>query len=252
MTPLYIRIRERARQVAANHPPPDFYRDHATACLKSKEIFQSNPIIVQLTSFVEKHMEDDFGHGPAHAAKVAIDAGALLMIEHDLADFPKDEKTRRVIVAQSAGLLHDIKRKRKNHAMEGSLYCRTLLARYPFEPNEIDDICQSIRNHEAFKHHTHLESLEGTLVSDCLYDADKFRWGPDNFTDTVWAMVSYLNPPLSAFVDRYPKGMKGLAAIKDTFRTKTGRKYGPQFIDIGLSIGEELLEIINQEFLNPS
>jgi hypothetical protein len=35
----------------------------------------------------------------------------------------------------------------------------------------------------------------------------------------------------------YEKGMEGVAKIKSTFRTKTGQKYGPEFIDAGLTIG---------------
>jgi hypothetical protein len=47
---------------------------------------------------------------------------------------------------------------------------------------------------------------------------------------------------------RYPKGMQGIARIKSTFRTPTGKKYGPQFIDIGLAIGKELYDVIKAEF----
>jgi hypothetical protein len=34
--------------------------------------------------------------------------------------------------------------------------------------------------------------------------------------------------------------MEFLKKIKDTFRTPTGRKYGPGFIDLGVAIGDEL------------
>ena len=47
---------------------------------------------------------------------------------------------------------------------------------------------------------------------------------------------------------RYPQGMEGLEKIKTTFRTDTGKNYGPQFIDIGLAIGKELYEVIQSEF----
>ena len=91
-------------------------------------------------------------------------------------------------------------------------------------------------------------SPEGVLVSDCLYDADKFRWGPDNFTDTIWAMVSFSNIPIAQFMDLYPEAMDKLAKIKSTFRTITGKKYGPQFIDIGLAVGKELFDVIHTEY----
>jgi hypothetical protein len=43
-------------------------------------------------------------------------------------------------------------------------------------------IVAAIRNHEAFRKILESEDKSARLVSDSLYDADKFRWGPDNFT----------------------------------------------------------------------
>ncbi|MBF0117920.1 MAG: hypothetical protein HQK79_03740, partial [Desulfobacterales bacterium] len=103
--------------------------------------------------------------------------------------------------------------------------------------------------HEAFKNTVYVNTLNGTILSDCLYDADKFRWGPDNFTDTVWEMLSYFKTPISKFIELYPKGRESLLKIKDTFRTKTGKEYGPQFIDIGIGIGQELCNIIKKDVL---
>jgi hypothetical protein len=45
--------------------------------------------------------------------------------------------------------------------------------------------------------------------------------------------------------------MQSLSRIRETFRTATGRLYGPQFIDIGIAVGEELYEVIKTEFLHP-
>ena len=123
-----------------------------------------------------------------------------------------------------------------------------MLKSYPFSAEEIGDICRAIQNHEAFKDSIAADTPEGELISNSLYDADKFRWGPDNFHDTLWDMVSYVNPPLAKFMDGYPRGMEKLETIKKTFRTATGKKYGPQFIDLGLAIGEELYRVIKTEF----
>ena len=163
-----------------------------------------------LYAFVAEHLEDDFGHGLDHAVKVTVDAGVLMMIEGSRCGYSNAYTQQRVIIVQSAGLLHDIKRKMKHHAVEGAEYARKTLRAYPYAPDEIEDICQAIRNHEAFQPPVCINTLEGALVADCLYDADKFRWGPDNFTHTVWDMVSFFDPPLSEFLSRYPKGMEGL------------------------------------------
>lgn len=248
MQPIYHQIRQRARQIILRHPIPDFYRDHAAAHETSRRFFDSNPIVKKLLSFVSKTLEDDFGHGLVHAIKVSYDAGSLICIETRHRSYDPDRLSRLVCLVQSAGLLHDIKRKKKNHSTRAAVHAGKLLKKYPFTSEEIRNICTAIRNHEAFKDRVEADSPEGKLISDSLYDADKFRWGPDNFHDTLWDMVSYFNPPLAKFIAGYGQGMKKLETIKETFRTPTGKKYGPQFIDLGLAIGEELYGVIKTEF----
>ncbi|NNL78358.1 MAG: HD domain-containing protein [Desulfobacterales bacterium] len=248
MKPIYNQLRERARQIVATYPPPDFYQAHSRAYEFSTRFFKTDPAISQLHGFVGDNLEDDFGHGLQHAIKVTIDAGALMHIEGQAAGYDGSVLERRMMIVQCAGLLHDIKRKKKEHAKLGATQARKVLDYYPLTTDEIEDICSAIQNHEAFKSPVSLHTSEGALVSNCLYDADKFRWGPDNFTDTLWDMISFYNPPLSKFMARYPQGMEGLEKIKTTFRTDTGRNYGPQFIDIGLAIGKELYEVIQSEF----
>ena len=245
---IYSRIRQRARQIVSQYPFPDFYQDHSLSNELSLQYLETNPFIEKLRSFVAKHLKNDFGHGIKHALKVAIDAGALIIIENKLAGRSDNFINQRVIIAQCAGLLHDIQRKHEDHAVKGAVYARQVLQIFPFKSHEVDDICLAIRNHEAFKKTVKASTSEGGLVSDCLYDADKFRWGPDNFTDTIWAMVSFFNIPVAEFMDLYPEGMEKLVKIKHTFRTNTGKKYGPQFIDLGLAIGEELFDVIQTEF----
>jgi hypothetical protein len=248
MEPIYANIQNIARRIASGHSLPDFYKEHGSDIRRSKEILSTNQIVLEVHRFVSEHLEDDFGHGLDHAEKVTLDAGALLFIEGRYAGYADAFSTRRVILLQCAGLLHDMKRKKKNHSEEGALFAREALKDYPFLPEELDDICAAIQNHEAFRKTVESGTPEGKLISDCLYDADKFRWGPDNFTTTLWEMVSYHNPPFSEFVAHYPKGMESLFRIRESFRTGTGKKYGPGFINIGISIGEDLFEIIKSNY----
>jgi len=250
MDSVYVQIRQLAQKIASHFPIPDFYQDYAQESDLSYQFFEEDPVISRLKSFVADCIDNDFGHGMNHVAKVTIDAGTLMVIEGRGAGYPNDFIHRKVMVLQCAGLLHDIKRKEKDHAIKGADFAREILKDYPLSPEEIDDVCISIRNHEAFKTTVKTHTAECALMSDCLYDADKFRWGPDNFTDTVWEMVSFRDPPppLSAFIDHFPSGMEGILKIKNTFRTKTGEKYGPQFIDLGIAIGKELLDVVKTKF----
>ena len=248
MQPIYHQIRKRARQIILRHPTPDFYHDHASDDETSKQFFDSSRVIKQLLSFLAATLENDFGHGLMHAVKVSHDAGTLMVIEARQKDYDEDPLFRLVCLAQTAGLLHDVKRKKKDHSSHAAVHAKKMLKKYPFSVEEIEQISAAIQNHEAFKETVDVTSAEGQLISNCLYDADKFRWGPDNFHDTLWDMVSYFNPPLTEFMKGYPRGMEKIKSIKSTFRTSTGQKYGPQFIDLGLSIGEELYEVIQTEF----
>jgi hypothetical protein len=83
------------------------------------------------------------------------------------------------------------------------------------------------------------------MVSDALYDADKFRWGPENFSTTLWIMVTAHNTPLDALHRTFREKMKGIEKIKETFRTGTGKRYGPEFIDQGLVIGNAIYAELN-------
>jgi hypothetical protein len=245
---LYAQLRERARQIVARFPSVDFYRDEAAALEVSRKVFETAPLVVRLRREVITRLQDDFGHGIQHATRVALDAGALTRIEGEAAGYQGRYLKRRICIVHCASLLHDIQRKQSNHAEQGASLAAELLAQHPLGADEKEDICIAIRNHEAFRETVSVNTREGALVSDCLYDADKFRWGPDNFTDTLWAMAAFRQPTLRDFVNLYPAGMKSLARIKSTFRTPTGRKYGPAFIDLGIAVGEELYRVITTEF----
>ena len=249
METLYVRIRTRARQIVSSFPPPDLYREKADAISMSGQLMAGDPHILHLQKAVTRHLEDDFGHGLRHAQKVSLEAGALVLIEAEQYQWSQSIIRRLVMMVQSAGLLHDIRRKKKNHALIGAQFAPQLLTKLPFDDQEVAQICLAIQNHEAFKETVHTDSPQAKLLSDCLYDADKFRWGPDNFTDTLWEMVSFLNPPLEQFLAHYPQGMQGLEKIKSTFRTHTGQYYGPNFIDIGIAVGEALYQVILDEFV---
>jgi hypothetical protein len=173
--------------------------------------------------------------------KVAVDAGAIILTELDCAPLTA-ETERLVLLAHLAGLLHDIKRAGKDHARAGAREASGILAAFALEGRECSAIARAIANHEAFQMADALEHPADQLLSDALYDADKFRWGPDNFTETLWAILAARQAPLAAVLPRFPGGMEALRRIRETFRTATGKDYGPDFIDLGLEIGRRFYE----------
>ena len=111
-------------------------------------------------------------------------------------------------------------------------------------------IVTAIRNHEAFTKTEPVEDTYALLISNALYDADKFRWGPENFTTTLWLMVESENIPFQTLCNNFLNGIHFIEKIKNTFRTSTGRHYGPEFIDQGLDIGRTLYRHIT-EMISP-
>ena len=283
MKEIYLKLRQRARAIVAGLPKPEFYTKFSEEITASENIFASTSVLVEIKKKIIPMLENDFGHGVLHSVLVCRDAGAIVMIEMQnhlidrevKSDFKKksvlktklDAKvkadiTRKMVLVQIAGLLHDIKRKYTNHALKGAEFAKKFLEKgYLLSSREIDLICNAIRKHEAFQQKTDTENNQALyniddgsdqslnkntafLLSGALYDADKFRWGPDNFTHTVWDMVIFSDTPFEEFKERYPLGMEKLAEIRNTFRTDTGKKYGPEFIDLGIKTGEILAEFI--------
>lgn len=248
MDPDYTVIRNLARNIVKAAPLPDFYVEQSEANRVSLERYWESEVVTRLKEHVTRVMNDNLGHGLHHAERVSLDAGALAVIVLRGKGFSAAAAERVLLLVHCAGLLHDVKRREKDHAQAGAEYACDLLKEYPFSREEARDICQAIRNHEAFKENFGELTEIGEVISNCLYDADKFRWGPDNFTHTVWDMVTNARIPLTVFMSHFPKGLATVGRVRNTFRSEPGKKYGPQFIDIGMDIGRKLYEIVKREF----
>ncbi len=227
-----------ARRIAAEVGPPRFYIEKEQEVDLSRSLFEEEPLVAEGLQIVEGR-GDRLGHGISHARKVAIDAGALILIEAETSK-PDGRIRRRVLLAHLSGLLHDIRRTEQDHAARGAEEAAAILTSFPLGDEERAEITGAIGNHEAFRPCTNFRDREAQRLSDSLYDADKFRWGPDNFTETLWAMIIPRGIPLRALLPRFLPGLEGIRKIRESFRTDTGREYGPDFIDRGLEIGRRL------------
>ena len=124
METIYTRIQTRARQIVSRFPTPDFYKKEADAIASSRKLMEKSRHISDLKAIVIEHLEDDFGHGLQHAVKVSLEAGALVLIEEQQMPLSRQTITRHVLLVQCAGLLHDIRRKKKNHAIKGAEFTK--------------------------------------------------------------------------------------------------------------------------------
>lgn len=234
----YRRAIDLSRKIAAEVGTPRFYLERETELALSRGWFAAEPLVEETLRIVGER-GDYPGHGLIHVRKVAVDVGALILIEKGEA--PADAHVRRlVLLAHLSALLHDIRRSEKNHAERGADEAAGILASFRLGDEECAAITGAIRNHEAFRPFRTDAGPTARLLSDALYDADKFRWGPDNFTETLWAMIIPRGIPLQTLLPKFLAGLEGISKVRESFRTATGREYGPDFIDRGLTIGRSL------------
>ncbi len=223
-----------AREAGRQAGIPRFYRENKSAVELSTSIYHTDETVGRYRDYLSGQA-DNIGHGLSHSELVALDAGTIVAVEMREAG-PK--ATEAIIAVQTAGLLHDIRRKESNHAERSAEDADLILEQYGMDAARRTIIVGAIRNHEAFRQQTPIADRTAKTISDSLYDADKFRWGPDNFIVTLWDMLEYSHIDVGRMLAGYHKSIGGIERIKETFRTETGRRYGPEFIDIGLSIGE--------------
>jgi|GEM_PF-14908 len=227
----------------------------------SERMLAESPVLAECRKLIGPSSEN-MGHGLKHAEAVARDAGALVRVEAEARgllpscgmDRPPgtngpDWLNPLLLAVQTAALLHDIKRAEKHHALAGAVAAAEIIKGFDMPGNLKSAIVLAIKNHEAFKQTEAPPDELSRLISDVLYDADKFRWGPDNFTHTLWLMMeSAGGPTLESLHRRFLQNLDYIRRIKETFRTATGRLYGPEFIDQGIEIGKaifrELTELV--------
>ncbi|MBW1981502.1 MAG: HD domain-containing protein [Deltaproteobacteria bacterium] len=246
MQEIYHRLMTESRRIASRYKVPEFYARFRPTRAISRRTFFQHPILKHCRELVRPFLLDNFGHGLQHATKVSLDAGTILLLEGEKYFTVQQELERALVLVQLAGLLHDIRRGQESHAEAGAQAARDLLRDFPLKPSEVNCVAEAIINHEAFADRQVCESLAGQLLGDALYDADKFRWGPDNFTHTVWYMADYRDIEVVDLVEKFPWGVSGILRIRDSFRTNIGRQYGPEIIDLGVRIGREIYQYLQK------
>ncbi len=248
------KLQREAERIASKHPVPEFYTRFKAPVSIARKLFFRHPGVLRLRAIVEPQFNEALGHGLYHSTRVSIDAAVLLFIEMDSAKMKPMAVERLMVLGIFAGLLHDICRGEENHAECGAERAEEILKHFPhLSKNETGCISNAIRNHEAFVAEGTSSQAKGPrewvqLVSDCLYDADKFRWGADTFTHTLWHMADNQGLCPRELIERFPWGMSGTVSIIETFRTPTGRQYGPEIIQTGVEIGKEIYRYLLQHY----
>jgi len=248
MNEVICKLQREAERIASKHPIPEFYTRFKAPLAIAKRLFYNSPSVVRLRAMVEPCYHEELGHGIYHSARVSIDCAALVHIETDSDRMKQVAVEHLMVIGIYAGLLHDIRRDEPNHAECGALESEKILSSFSLSKNEIACVSNAIKNHEAFGPVASSGRQWVQLISDCLYDADKFRWGADTFTHTLWHMMDHQKLSPRDLIEKFPWGMSGTLRIIETFRTPTGRQYGPEIIETGMEIGREIYRYLLQHY----
>ena len=248
MKDIYEEMMAASQDIAASFPQPSFYVFCKEPLHLSRSLLNEDSQVMRCRTLILNELKDDLGHGIDHSEKVALEAGALAYIEGERLSLWESSRREACLLAQIAGLLHDMRRNEQDHAKASASAAFKLLQEFSIFPEKREYIMEAIGNHEAFVEPKRIDSPVGQMISDALYDADKFRWGPDNFTHTLWQMLRSSRARMAPLIRRFPKGMEGISMIKGTFRTETGKIYGPEFIELGLKIGEKIYQFLEERF----
>jgi hypothetical protein len=225
---------------------PEFYSRFKAPIALARKLSFTHPMVVLVRETVAPILPEDLGHGMFHSSRVSIDSATLICVELESSPVSRRRLERLMVLGLISGLLHDIRRGEENHAQTGALEAARFLEGFPLGEEEIECICQAIHNHEAFILPVKCSRPWIQLISDCLYDADKFRWGRDTFTHTLWHMMHHQGLTLEELIEKFPWGIKGIVRVLDTFRTSTGRQFGPQTLEAGMEIGREIYRYLIQ------
>ncbi|MBU1001269.1 MAG: hypothetical protein KKE73_01970 [Proteobacteria bacterium] len=244
MNKTLLRMKQEAKKLVAGQDLPGFYLACAPELSFSRTLFFDHPLIHRLREDVIPFLYDDYGHGIDHSKKVAIEGGAIVLVEMRGNDLTRARHL--VLLSQMAGLLHDICRLEEDHAAKGAELCESILLDYPLDEKDKQRIAFAVADHEAFIDRKQTDDPEAALLSKALYDADKFRWGPDNFSTTLWEMCDYNDISVRELLVRFPDGLEMIKKIATTFRTSVGQTFGPQFIELGLSLGQDIFKRLVQ------
>jgi hypothetical protein len=243
-------IKRRVKELVAARPLPAFSMDCAEELSHANSMFFDNPLMLRLQADALAFLNEACGLGVEHGKRVAIDAAAIVLAEPS--DLSPDERRRLALLAEMAGLLHDSLRYEDDHAEKGADLCLRLLRGYPLESEERIWIARAVALHESPLHIAEDGPVGARLLAGAVHDADRFRFGPDIFSATLWELCECDEWPLEKIAQKFPEGPAMAARFKDSFRTVQGSSYGPALIDEGLAIAEGCRRLFAQALTDAS
>jgi hypothetical protein len=240
-----VDLKRRAREISSGRPQTAFSLDCAEELAHASTLFFEHPMMHRLQGDALGFLNEPYGVGVEHGKRVAIDAAALVLAEPTGLD--QEERRRLSLLAAMAGLLHDAMRHEEDHAELGADLVLRLLRGYPISSEERIHIAQAVALHETILPLAEGGPESARLLAAAVFDADRFRFGPDFFAATLWELFGNEEWDLKDIAAALPKGReRAKAALADGFRTELGRRYGPALLAEGLALADLYAPLFEQ------
>ncbi len=168
MKDIYEEMIAASQDIAASFPQPSFYACCREPLNLSRSLFNQDPQVLRCRTLVLGELNDNLGHGRDHSEKVALEAGALAYIEGGKLSLEESLRREACLLAEIAGLLHDVKRGERDHAKASAAAALRMLEEISVFPEKGEYIVQAIANHEAFVEPKRVTSPVGQMISDAL------------------------------------------------------------------------------------
>ncbi|KKU92242.1 MAG: hypothetical protein UY21_C0003G0018 [Microgenomates group bacterium GW2011_GWA1_48_10] len=233
----YDNIQQEAENFAAqyrkSHDVPPFPNLEQLA--KYRELIDTQyPQVVTLIKERLASVESAGGHGFEHLEDVAMRAGFIADDECTVRNIEGVEKEAIVKTVVLVGLLHDIERHLgygEEHMVEGEKTATRILSQAGISNPLVPII---VRNHDHIDFNPS-DDPQLSVVFGSIWDADRFRYGLER-EDTFWRMKQQKGVSPEKVIHDY----QFLPPLRDAWRTKYGREYGPKYIDFGIAVAKHI------------
>ncbi|EPR34910.1 hypothetical protein dsat_2273 [Alkalidesulfovibrio alkalitolerans DSM 16529] len=234
------RFRDDACRLAQSLPRPGFATSFAREIEAARMAFFEETLIGRLRDEALSFLYDDFGFGIEHSKAVAVDAAAIVLAETSF--WTREDSRRMALLAILAGLLHDATRLDEDGEAKAAELSRSILAQYPLTDEERDIIARAIRDHEIRDGYIPPCDPRAALLSAALYDADKFRYGPDIYVTSLWEFCDYEDMPTPHALKCLSAAENRLPELSGTFRSRPGRSFGEEHLECGARLMPHLTD----------
>lgn len=232
-----LELKRQARELSGKRPQSAFCLECAEELGHASGMFFDHPLMLRLQGDALGFLNEACGLGVEHGKRVAMDAAALVLAEPS--GLNQEDRRRLALLAEMAGLLHDALRHEDDHAEKGADICLRILRGYPLAPEERVWIAQAVALHEADLPLAESGPEAARLLSGAVHDADRFRFGPDIFSATLWELCECEDWSLEEIGKVFPKGRELAKNFAGAFRTEQGRRYGPALMEEGVALSLE-------------